>query len=306
MYFLLIAVSQLSTYVKKIYKAKRFNVTDTWPPELPNVFIPLLLLCREDKNTKEDITDDKFPYNRTDLVYDMWRAQICSHYNTFQLELENRAIKCNHMTTKISTILNPLEVSDDPQTILIEGGPGMGKTVLLRHIACSWAEQVVLQKYELVLLICLRDPNVQKISSLKELFQYFCKGFTDDDVDICIKHISSNYGKTLVFLMDGYDELPNHLRGYSLIADILNCIVLPDYGLVVTSRSNATAFVRKQISLHVHIFGFTNKEQNQYIEHSLHDQSQIKQLITYLNDHMIISSLCCVPFTFLCSSFSSK
>ena len=43
----------------------------------------------------------------------------------------------------------------------------MGKTILLKHIAYSWAEQGMLQKYNLVLLVQLRDPTVQKMSSPK-------------------------------------------------------------------------------------------------------------------------------------------
>ena len=40
-------------------------------------------------------------------------------------------------TTEVSEILAPLEVSDNPQTILIEGAPGIGKTILLKHIALT-------------------------------------------------------------------------------------------------------------------------------------------------------------------------
>ena len=37
----------------------------------------------------------------------------------------------------MSEILAPLEVSDKAQAILIEGSPGVGKTILLKHIACT-------------------------------------------------------------------------------------------------------------------------------------------------------------------------
>ena len=160
------------------------------------------------------------------------------------------ALKASKTTTEVSEILAPLEVSDNPQTILIEGTPGIGKTILLKHIAYSWAEQGILQKYELVLLVYLRDPTVQKTSTLKELFQYFCKhSMESDEVDMCIKHISFKQGKTLTFLIDGYDEFPEELRDNSLIADILNRRVLPGCGLVVSSRPHASFHLCKQATL---------------------------------------------------------
>ena len=127
-----------------------------------------------------------------------------------------------------------------------------------------------------------------------------------DEVVICIKHISSNQGKTLTLLLDGYDELPEEVRYNSLIADILNCQVLPDCGLVVSSRSHASVLLRKQATLRVDILGLTEQQRKHYIEHSLNDQSQIKQLTTYLEQHIIISSLCYVPFNIVLLLFLYK
>ena len=123
---------------------------------------------------------------------------------------------------------------------------------------------------------------------------------------MCIKHISSNHGKTLTLLIDGYDEMPEELRDNSLIADILNRQVLPDCGLVMSSRPHASVLLRKQATLRVDILGFTEEQRKHYIEHSLNDQSQIKQLTTYLEQHIIISSLCYVPFNMVLLLFLYK
>ena len=123
---------------------------------------------------------------------------------------------------------------------------------------------------------------------------------------MCIKHISSNQGKSLTLLLDGYDEMPEELRGNSLIADILNHQVLPDCGLVVSSRPHASLLLREQASLRVDILGFSEEQRKHYIEHSLNDQSQIKQLNTYLDQHNIISSLCYLPFNILMLLFLYK
>ena len=301
MYSLVIVVYQLSSNIKAVYKARRFSVAkDTWPPEQPKEFTPLVLLHHEHEQSMEHVTAITKALNTgaiSDVISATSGEPLAIQPSLHHHDKLGEALKASKTTTDVSQILAPLEINDKPQTILIEGAPGIGKTILLKHIAFSWAEQGMLRKYELVLLVHLRDPTVQKMSSLKELFQYFCKhNMEGDEVAICIKHISSNQGKTLTLLLDGYDELPEEVRDNSLIADILNRQVLPDCGLVVSSRPHASVLLRKQATLRVDILGFTEQQRKHYIEHSLNDQSQIKQLTTYLEQHIIISSLCYVPF----------
>ena len=304
-------VTQLSCHVKAVYKATRFTVAkDTWPPEQPKEFTPLVLLHHEDEHSMRDVTIVTEALHSgaiSDVISATSSKPIAMQPSLHHHDKLGDALKASITTTEVSEILAPLEVSDNPQTILIEGAPGIGKTILLKHIAYSWAEQGILKKYELVLLVYLRDPIVQKMPSLKELFQYFCKHHMEgDEVAMCIKHFSSNQGKTLTLLIDGYDELPEELRENSLIADILNRQVLPDCGLVVSSRPHASVLLCKRATLRVDILGFTEEQRKHYIEHSLNDQSQIKQLTTYLEQHVIISSLCYVPFNIVLLLFLYK
>ena len=311
MYSLVIVIYQLSSNIKAVYKATRLSVVkDTWPPEQPNKFTPLVLLHHEDEHSMEHVTAINKALN-TGAIDDVISATsfepLVKRPRLYGHDKLAEVLKASKTTTDVSQILAPLEINNKPQTILIEGAPGIGKTILLKHIAFGWAEQGMLQTYELVLLVHLRDPTVQKMSSLKELFQYFCKhNMEGDEVAICIKHISSNQGKTLTFLLDSYDELPKEVRDNSLIADILNRQVLPDCSLVVSSRPHASVLLRKQATLRVDILGFTEQQRKHYIEHSLNDQSQIKQLTTYLEQHIIISSLCYVPFNIVLLLFLYK
>ena len=291
-------VTKLSNHVKAIYKVTRFRIAkDAWPPEQPKEFTPLVLLHHEDEySMKEATTATKVVHSGaiTDLVPTTSSEPPAKRPRIPELE---EAFKPSKTTTEVSEIIAPLEVNNnDPQMILIEGAPGIGKTILLKHIAYKWAEQGILQNYEVVLLVYLRDLVFQKISSLKELFQSFCKDYMDDnDVTTCVKDISSNEGKFLVFLFDGYDELPEEFRDNGLIADILNRTVLPNCGLVVSSRPHTSVDLRKHAQLHVEILGFTEEQRKHYIKHSLSNQSQIEQLTTYLQQKIIINSLCYVP-----------
>ena len=306
-------VIQLSGNVKAVYKATRFSVAnDTWPPEVPKEYTPLVLLHHEDEHTIKDVTTITKALHKgaiSDVVSATSNEPIAKRPWLHSHDKLGDALKASKATTDISEILAPLEVSDKAQTILIEGAPGIGKTILLKHIAYSWAEQGMLQKYELLLLVYLRDPIVQKMSTAEQLFQYFCKPFGSNATKIaitCSEYFLENNGKTLTLLLDGYDEMPEEFRGNSLIADILNRQVLPDCGLVVSSRPHASVLLRKQATLRVDILGFTEEQRKHYIEHSLNDQSQIKQLTTYLDQHDIINSLCYLPFNILLLLFLYK
>ena len=171
--------------------------------------------------------------------------------------------------------------------------------MLLREIASRWGKQQVLQKFKLVILLCLRDPTVQQMSLIDHLLKPFCKGDrrATEISSACGRYLLENDGKDLVLLFDGYDEYPEQLRKDSLIADILKREVLPHCGLILSSRPHAAIGLHKQATARVDILGFTEAEREHYIRESMKDQPQkIVELKQYLQSHSTISSLCFVPF----------
>ena len=97
--------------------------------------------------------------------------------------------------------------------ILIEGDPGAGKTTITVNICTRWAEGKLLTN-ELVFLVPLRDKGYQKVTNMNELFVALnCPTLT--------KYAEQNYGKGLAFILDGWDELPDHLQSQSFFHDII-------------------------------------------------------------------------------------
>ena len=213
------------------------------------------------------------------------------------------------VTKEVVEILAPLETSNDPQFILIEGAPGIGKSLLLKHIAYRWGIQEILQKFKLVLLVCLRNPAVQQMSFVDDLLQLFCKRDKDasEVASVCRKYFVNNNGEDLALLFDGYDEYPERLRNDSLVTDILKRKVLPRCGLIVSSRPHASVSLRQKATVRVDILGFTEAEREHYIKESMKDQPQkIVELTQYLQGHSTISSLCFIPFNLVVLAYLYK
>ena len=242
---------------------------DTWPPEQPTSFTPLLLIHHQGRCTPKQVTA---------------MAELM-HAGDIQ-----KTSDTSKATKEIEEILSPLEKSEKASFVLIEGAPGIGKTILLKEIAYRWGNKQLLQKFELVLLICFRDPSLQQIKSVSNLLQLFYKGEDNATkvVSACSEYLSKSGGKNLTLLLDGYDEYPEHLQKSSLIADIIKRQVLPHCGLVVSSRPHASGHLHKQATIRVDILGFTETERVHYIKQALPDQAhKIEELS--INNHLLIA-----------------
>ena len=297
------AVTILSKRVREVNIQTRLRVDEeTWPPDPPKTFTPLVLIQhQDDRNIKQSTAMAEFvqrghidklvSVTTTDTL--PTRLKLDSHQPLHEV------LDTSKVTKEVAEILSPLETSDDPQFILIEGAPGIGKTLLLREISYRWGKQQILQKFKLVLLVYLRDPMVQQMSFIGDLFRLSCKRDEDasEVASACKKYFVRNNGESLALLFDGYDEYPERLRKDSLIADILKREVLPHCGLIVSSRPNASVSLRGQATVRVDILGFTEAEREQYIKESMKGKQQkIDELTQYLQNHSTISSLCFVPF----------
>ena len=222
------------------------------------------------------------------------------HHKLDSHEPLQEVLNTSKVTKEVTEILAPLETSNDPQFVLIEGAPGIGKSLLLKQIAYLWATKQILQKFKLVLLLCLRDPAVQQqMPLINDLLTLFCEADQEapEIVSACSKYFFNNDGEDLALMFDGYDEYPERLRKDSLIAKILDRKILPCCGLIVSSRPHASVNIRDQATVRVDILGFTEAEREHYITQSVKDQPQkVDELTRYLQSHSTISSLCFIPF----------
>ena len=269
----------------------------TWPPGKPAHFTPLLLVHHQGDHSLEQAKA------MAELMYTGDIGKVAMETGErFTIKQDghekfHKMLDTSKATKEIEEILAPLD--KESAFILIEGAPGIGKSVLLKEISYRWANKELLQKFELVLLIYLRDTSLHQIKSINDLLQLFCKGDENvtETLTTCAQYLFANGGKTLTLLLDGYDEYPEHLQKSSLIADIIKRQVLPLCGLVVSSRPHASHHLREEATVRVDILGFTEIEREHYIKQALPDQPhKVKELTQYLHQQPSVDSICFSPF----------
>ena len=290
-----VGVSVFSNIVSQLNLQARFRIDDdTWPPDQPKNFTPLVLIhYKGHRNLQQALTITKLTQTG-DIASLASNLAVSKHHPSY--EPLQKVLDTSTVTNKVEQILAPLEKNDKPQFILIEGPPGIGKSNLLKEIAYRWGDKQVLNVFRFVLLVCLRDPNVQRITSVLSLLQLFCVGHTKapEIIDACNDHLFENAGKDLIILLDGFDEFPVELQKNSLVSKILERHVLPNCGLIVSSRPHASENLRKQATLRVDILGFTEIERTIFIRQAL--PHAVEELTKYLENNVTIGSLCFIPF----------
>ena len=201
------------------------------------------------------------------------------------------------VTRDIADIFASVENTGHPYTLLIEGAPGIGKTILLKEIAFQWAKGNLLTKENLVFLIYLRDPKMQTITSFPSFITYITYSSISKDIEKYIDNISGK-GVTLVF--DGYDEYLEGLRNSSFLSDVINQNIfeLHSCNIIITSRPSASAGLYNTIDLRVEILGFTKEQRKSYINYALKDNSNaIQDLFEYLESTYSVDAYCHIPLS---------
>ena len=244
----------------------------TWPPSPSKIFINLAVINREEISTEE--------------LHKFMLATLNKGVDTI---LETKA------PVEIEQLMDTNPGIKQQCVILVEGAPGVGKTTLSWEICQRWSEGKLFRQYSLILLLRLRDHSVQTAETIKDLVLYPYK----EHLEAIAQHLKYTNGKNTLILLEGLDELPQHLfTQTSIFTRLLAGQDLPNATILVTSRPSSTAQLWKKwktrITKHVEILGFTEDNITAYVASILHPQ-QRPNFDTYLCAAPSIRQLMYIP-----------
>ena len=195
---------------------------------------------------------------------------------------------------KSLTLGDVLDVSGKKnKVILIEGGPGMGKSTLAIKMCKSWADGELLQDYDAVILLPLRNPKIQEAKAIKDLLLTKNEELRNE----VYKEIVKENGNRVCFMLEGFDELPHKLRNAPVFSKLSED--LPRCTLVYTSRPEACDKLRPLAAHKIEICGFKEEQIDDYIKNAFEKfedgEEKATKLISQVESNPTVKSILYVP-----------
>ena len=250
---------------------------DPWPPVTTKSYVPLTLVYQKELQTRQETIE---------TIY----LRIKGDIHRIPTTIDSKKV------TDIMQIFNPVS-GRSPSTILIEGHAGIGKTTFVKEICIEWAEGKLLDSDKLVLLLLLRDPNVQKITSGRSLIEHFTKVTSNySKATQVYKYLEETHGLGITIIIDGFDELSAQLRHESFFRKLIEKEILQRARIVVTSRPSTSACLHDVVDRRIEILGFEKSSKTQYTKEALkHCPSMYEKLQKHLQQHPNIDAICYIP-----------
>ncbi len=266
-------VSSYRDYLQSRYRAQTLTSMSQWPPIRANKIIQLAII------QKEKIQSGKSANEFVRLTI-TGKIDDILHYKT-HVELKNIFF----------------DNQDRKKFVLIEGAPGSGKSTLALHICQEWAKGRLFQEFDIAVLVRLRDPLIRDAMSIADILPCTNKKMANDQENVII----SLYGKGVLWVLDGWDELPSGLPQNSIINKLIRPGIsrespVHESTVIVTSRPSSSAELHPLVSSRVEVLGFTPLQLERYFIECLNGDSQaVQTLLDRIRENPVVEGNCYLP-----------
>ena len=199
---------------------------------------------------------------------------------------------------------SPIELKDlfkniegERKVILIDGAPGSGKSTLTVHICQQWGRGEIFNQFAVVILVQLRDPKVQSAQSIVDLLPCEDRAMAEQAAteNMALK------GSGVLWILDGWDELPSHLQNDSIISTLIKPKLhqenpLSKAAVIITSRPISSGDLCPLVFSRIEVLGFTAEEQRLFFTECLNNDTQkVETLMERLSSNPAMEGSCYLP-----------
>ena len=275
-------------YLKFLYASldKKLILSDQCPPLATKKFFRLAMIKTD--TARSGYIEDRFiRMTITGKVDDILRQKYPIQLQDIFMETEGER--------KDSILLQMY--GGQRKVILLEGAPGCGKSTLSVYICQQWKIGQLFNQFKLIILIRLQEPAVRNAKELADLLP--CPDSTTAK-EIAARMLR-NKCRDVLFVLDGWDELPPNLRNDSIFHQLVQPILpqsnpLHKSTVIVTSRPIASGDLHQIVSSRIEILGFTAEELNQFFTECLKgDTEAVRMLLERIEENPEVAGSCYLP-----------
>ncbi|OCT66577.1 NACHT, LRR and PYD domains-containing protein 12 [Xenopus laevis] len=192
-----------------------------------------------------------------------------------------------------------------PQTVLVSGVPGVGKTTLMQKFVYDWAKGKLYQRFAFVFFFKFRNLNNKDELSLVEMIV--------DEYPYLHSQLERIFHNPehLLFIFDGLDESRGQIdlkqkqlssdplskqTVNTIVSSLVSQTLLKGCSVLITSRPTRLTAVETSVFSRIsEIMGFFPKEREKYFQHFFSDYTMAQKAFHYVRENGMLYTFCYIP-----------